>query len=148
MIRAMQNLDLNRINQIEKECFSDVYKEEHLIYELEDNPCANLAVLEIEGVIVGYVDYWITFDSCEVVRIAVAKEYQGRGYGHELLAYMINEAIQADCETIFLEVRRSNIVAQRLYYDHKFMKLSVRKAYYTDNNEDAIVLGKAIGGLK
>lgn len=140
--------DINTIMDIEKECFSDVYKEEHLQYELEDNPCAKLAVLEIEGNIVGYVDYWITFDSCEVVRIAVAKQYQGNGYAHILLNYMIQIAIEEDCETIFLEVRRSNIVAQRLYFGHDFMKLSVRKGYYTNNNEDAIVLGKAIGGLK
>ncbi len=148
MIRPMLINDLDIIDAIEHECFSDVYKQEHLLYELEDNPCAKLAVLEIENKIVGYIDYWITFDSCEVVRIAVAKAYQGNGYAHQLLDYMINQAIQEDCETIFLEVRRSNIVAQRLYFSHDFLKLNVRKGYYSDNNEDAIVLGKAIGGLK
>ncbi len=144
----MELADLGDIENIEQQCFSDVYKTEHLLYELEDNPCAKLAVLEIDNEIVGYVDYWITFDSCEVVRIAVAKAHQGKGYAHILLDHMIEQAIEENCETIFLEVRRSNVVAQRLYFGHDFLKLSVRKGYYTDNNEDAIVLGKGIGGLK
>lgn len=147
MIRKMSIEDLDRIDEIEKESFSSVYKKEQYEYELEDNPCAKLFVLEDENEIVGFIDYWITFDSCQLTKLAIAKEYRGKGYAHELMEYMIEDAIKENCEAILLEVRESNVVAQNLYKAYDFLEINVRKGYYTDNKENAIVMGKAIGGL-
>lgn len=147
MIRRMCIEDLERIDEIEKESFTSVYKKEQYEYELEDNPCAKLFVLEVEDKIVGFVDYWITFDSCQLTKLAIAKEYRGKGYAHELMEFMIEDAIKENCEAILLEVRESNKVAQNLYKAYDFLEINVRKGYYTDNKENAIVMGKAIGGL-
>lgn len=147
MIRKMSIEDLDRIDEIEKESFSSVYKKEQYEYELEDNPCAKLFVLEDENEIVGFIDYWITFDSCQLTKLAIAKEYRGKGYAHELMEFMIEDAIKENCEAILLEVRESNVVAQNLYKAYDFLEINVRKGYYTDNKENAIVMGKAIGGL-
>lgn len=147
MIRKMSIEDLDRIDEIEKESFSSVYKKEQYEYELEDNPCAKLFVLEDENEIVGFIDYWITFDSCQLTKLAIANEYRGKGYAHELMEFMIEDAIKENCEAILLEVRESNVVAQNLYKAYDFLEINVRKGYYTDNKENAIVMGKAIGGL-
>lgn len=147
MIRKMCIADLNRIDEIEKESFSSVYKKEQYEYELEDNLCAKLFVLEDENEIIGFIDYWITFDSCQLTKLAIAKKYRGKGYAHELMEFMIDDAIKENCEAILLEVRESNTIAQNLYKAYDFLEINVRKGYYTDNKENAIVMGKAIGGL-
>lgn len=147
MIRKMTIDDLDRIDEIEKESFSSIYKKEQYAYELEDNPCAKLFVLEKGKEIVGFIDYWITFDSCQLTKFAIAKAYRGNGYAHELMQYMIEDAINEKCEAILLEVRESNTIAQNLYKSYDFLVINRRKGYYTDNKETAIVMGKAIGGL-
>ena len=148
MIRKMQLSDLDAIDQIEKESFRSRYKKEQYEYELQDNPCAYLYVLEVENEIVGFIDYWITFDSCQLTKLAIAKAHRGKGYSLELMDHMIEEAIDLDCEAILLEVRESNQIAQNLYASYDFIEINRRKGYYTDNKETAIVMGKAIGGLK
>lgn len=147
MIRRMEMSDLDTIVEIEKECFKSLYQKEQYAYELEDNPCAKLFVIEEDGVIAGYIDYWITFESCQLTKIAVAKNYRGKGYAKAMMEYMIEDAIKEKCEAILLEVRVSNEKAIALYESYDFIEINVRKGYYTDNNEDAIVMGKVIGGL-
>lgn len=147
MIRKMCMEDLDRIDEIEKECFTSVYKKEQYEYELEDNPCAKLFVLIDDNEIIGFIDYWITFDSCQLTKLAIAKKYQGNGYAYELMDHMIKDAINEKCEAILLEVRESNQIAQNLYKTYGFLEINIRKGYYTDNKENAIVMGKAIGGL-
>lgn len=147
MIRKMCIEDLDRIDEIEKECFTSVYKKEQYEYELEDNPCAKLFVLIDDNEIIGFIDYWITFDSCQLTKLAIAKKYQANGYAHELMDHMIKDAINEKCEAILLEVRESNHIAQNLYKAYDFLEINIRKGYYTDNKENAIVMGKAIGGL-
>ncbi|NBK97009.1 MAG: ribosomal-protein-alanine N-acetyltransferase [Erysipelotrichia bacterium] len=147
MIRKMTIEDLDRIDEIEQESFSSVYKIEQYAYEIEDNPCAKLFVLMVEEKIVGFIDYWITFDSCQLTKLAIAKEERGKGYAHTLMQFMIEDAINENCEAILLEVRESNTIAKTLYEAYDFLEINRRKGYYSDNHETAIVTGKAIGGL-
>lgn len=148
MIREMKESDFSHVEKIENECFVDPYKMEQYLYELHDNPVAKLFVLEIENEIVGFIDYWVTFDACQLTKLAIAKKHRQKGYGSTLIDYMVNNAIEEDCEAIFLEVRESNISAQNLYEKHDFMEMNIRKNYYSDNHENARVMGKVIGGLK
>lgn len=147
MIRVMTLEDLDRIVEIEKQCFTSLYKKEQYAYELEDNPCAKLFVLEKDGNIVAFIDYWITFESCQLTKLAVAEKYRHQGCASALMEYMIEDAINEKCEAILLEVRKSNQVAISLYEAYEFIKIGERKGYYSDNHEDALVMGKVIGGL-
>lgn len=144
----MQTEDLDKVLEIEKECFTHPYTRENYEYELQDNPCAYLYVLKNdENEIVGFIDYWITFESCQLTKIAVAKKYRGNHYSCDMMEFMIEKAIEEECEAILLEVRVSNKVAISLYESYDFININTRKGYYSDNNEDAYVLGKVIGGL-
>lgn len=147
MIREMLVSDLDSVLEIENECFTSVYNKEQYRYELEENSCAKLFVLEEDGKIVAFLDYWITFDMCQLSKIAVKNDCRRKGYGKQLMQYMIDDAIEEQCETISLEVRESNITAQKLYESYEFIEINKRKGYYSDNNETAIVMMKAIGGL-
>lgn len=147
MIREMKIEDLERVIEIEEESFSSVYKKEQYEYELEDNPCAHLFVLEEKGIIIGFIDFWITFDSCQLTKIAIAKAFRGLSYACELMEYMFSFAEKENCEAVLLEVRESNIIAQKLYASYDFIEINRRNGYYSDNNETAIVMGKPLKGV-
>jgi [ribosomal protein S18]-alanine N-acetyltransferase len=90
--------------------------------------------------IVGYVGMWLMVDQAHIVAIAVRDTYRGRGLGELLLAEAIELSLANHQESVTLEVRKSNDVAQALYEKYRFLKVGVRKRYYSDNHEDAIVM--------
>jgi ribosomal-protein-alanine N-acetyltransferase len=90
--------------------------------------------------IVGYVGVWLMVDQAHVVAIAVRDSYRRRGLGELLLTEAIDLAIANGQESVTLEVRRSNWSAQQLYEKYRFFKVGVRKRYYTDNHEDALIM--------
>lgn len=143
----MQPLDLDRVLEIEQASFSSTYNREQYLYELEENPCAKLFVIEEENKIVGFIDYWITFENCQLSKIAVDLHERKKGYAKQLMDFMIKDAITQMCEIVSLEVRESNLTAQKLYESYGFLEVNRRKGYYSDNQETAIVMVKPIGGL-
>jgi ribosomal-protein-alanine N-acetyltransferase len=90
--------------------------------------------------IAGYVGVWLMVDQAHIVAIAVREAYRGLGLGEVLLAEAVDLAIEHDQDSVTLEVRKSNLVAQRLYEKYRFLKVGTRKRYYSDNHEDAIVM--------
>jgi [ribosomal protein S18]-alanine N-acetyltransferase len=95
---------------------------------------------ETSDFIVGYVGIWLMVDQAHIVAIAVREEYRRQGLGELLLAESIDLAIANGQESMTLEVRRTNDSAQALYEKYKFLKVGVRKRYYTDNHEDALIM--------
>lgn len=145
MILQMKVEDLKEVLRIESENFSSPYNEQQYLYELEDNICAQLYIIKVADRIVGYIDFWITFESCQLCKIAVDKNYQGQGYGKQLMTFMFDK-VKAQCETIFLEVRESNQKAIAFYENFAFFKINKRKNYYVDPREDGIIMGKIVVG--
>jgi ribosomal-protein-alanine N-acetyltransferase len=90
--------------------------------------------------IVGYVGMWLMVDEAHIVAIAVREAYRGKGLGEMLLSEAIEIALANQQANVTLEVRRSNLVAQALYEKYRFLKVGVRKRYYSDNHEDAIIM--------
>jgi ribosomal-protein-alanine N-acetyltransferase len=90
--------------------------------------------------IVGYVGLWLMVDEAHVVAIAVRESYRRRGLGEMLLAEAIDLAMSNAQEMVTLEVRQTNRAAQLLYEKYRFLKVGVRKRYYSDNHEDAIIM--------
>ena len=146
-MRRLDEKDIAAILAIENESFSSPYNEQQYVFELEDNPCSYLFGYEEKGELKGFIDFWITFESCQLTKIAVAKQARGKHISLELMDFMIDFAMEKGCETIFLEVRESNEVAKNLYESYDFIEINRRQNYYPDNHETAIVMGKAIGGL-
>jgi ribosomal-protein-alanine N-acetyltransferase len=90
--------------------------------------------------LVGYIGVWLLVDQAHVVAIAVREAYRRRGIGELLLLEAVQLAIDNRQENVTLEVRRSNVAAQALYEKYRFLKVGVRKRYYSDNHEDAIIM--------
>jgi ribosomal-protein-alanine N-acetyltransferase len=90
--------------------------------------------------IVGYVGVWFMVDEAHIVAIAVRESYRGQGLGELLLSRAMDLAMENQQDVVTLEVRRSNLVAQALYEKYRFLKVGVRRRYYSDNHEDAIIM--------
>ena len=90
--------------------------------------------------IVGYAGLWLMTDEAHITTIAVDPSVQGYGIGELLLLGLIDRAKQIGARWLTLEVRVSNEVAQNLYRKYTFKEMGVRRRYYSDNGEDALVM--------
>ena len=96
--------------------------------------------LTSQDYIVGYAGFWKMVDEAHLTTIAVRDTYRRRGLGELLLISVIHLAMQLKAGIITLEVRRSNRVAQALYEKYGFKVVGLRRGYYSDNGEDAILM--------
>jgi ribosomal-protein-alanine N-acetyltransferase len=90
--------------------------------------------------VVGYVSVWYQGDEAHITEIAVRGEHRGRGFGELLLIGSLRAAIEYGSRVMTLEARVSNFVAQKLYEKYGFNTVGIRKAYYSDNREDAVIM--------
>lgn len=97
------------------------------------------------GEVLGYAVCWTIAGESHLLNIAVHPGSRGRGIGRALLAECIRRSARRGASRIFLEVRAGNEAAQRLYRSAGFVFRGVRKGYYTDTGEDAVVLDRPIG---
>ena len=103
-------------------------------------PVGGGACLQAAGRVVGAAGFWLMVDEAHITTIAVRGSHRRLGLGELLLAYIIDRASELNARVVTLEVRVSNTVAQKLYDKYGFLKAGVRKGYYTDNGEDALVM--------
>ena len=130
---------------LESACFHDPWPLEQVIYESKENPVANLYSATIDDEVVGYIDFFITFDSASIARICVADEYRRNGIAKTLIEKMVEvcKKQKEPVENITLEVRESNEAAIKLYEKNGFKKKTKKKMYYSDG-EDAIYMVRCI----
>lgn len=139
VIRNMESRDLDSIVEIEQKSFSIPWS--RLMFEDElFNPNARYLVTEAEGKVVGYIGFWKILDEGQITNIAIHPDFRGLGYGRALITAMIEKAQEMEIHAITLEVRKSNMVAISLYESFGFKTAGIRKNYYSDNNEDALIM--------
>jgi len=97
-------------------------------------------VIEVRHQLIGFCGVWLVLDEAQVTNIAIDPAFRGKGYGTLLFQHMVKNAIARGASNLSLEVRTSNKQAQHLYRKFGLEPVGVRKRYYTDNNEDAIVM--------
>ena len=137
--RKMEPSDLDEIVKIERASFSSPWSTRFFLEELRV-PCARSLLAQIEERVVGYVIYWELPAELDVHNLAVHPNYRRQGIGRSLLSVTIGEARNRGASRISLEVRRSNESAQSLYWSLGFVTRGVRRGYYLDNGEDALVM--------
>ncbi|TXC81923.1 ribosomal-protein-alanine N-acetyltransferase [Metabacillus litoralis] len=139
-IRKMIKEDIEQVYQIELLSFSAPWSKESLLYELEQNLFAKYIVVESEGKIIGYCGLWVIMEDAQITNIAVHPDYRGLNIGESLLKFAVQLSKEMKAKRITLEVRVSNHVAQSLYKKVGFVTGGIRKRYYTDNQEDALIM--------
>ncbi len=139
----MMYKDIDEICALETEAFSLPWT--RLAFEEEmKNDLAYYTVCEHMGNIIAYGGMWLVLDEAHVTNIAVKKDYQRKGIGASLIDNMFASAKKRGVKYMYLELRKSNSTAYELYKKKGFMIDGVRKSYYPDNLEDAIVMLKII----
>lgn len=143
-IRKAKISDLEAIKEIEDESFINPFTKEDLLYEISQNPVSNFLVLEKDGLVVGFIDYWVTFDSATIDQIAVKKSERNQGFAKILLEKSINDLKElGEVSFLTLEVRTSNEPAINLYKSFGYQKVTIKEKYY-DDGEDAIYMVKGL----
>jgi ribosomal-protein-alanine N-acetyltransferase len=92
------------------------------------------------GAILGFAGMWLMFDEAHITTIGVRRALRGRGIGELMLVHLIDQAQEMGAKRLTLEVRVSNEVAQTLYRKYSFREEGVRKRYYSDDGEDALIM--------
>jgi len=90
--------------------------------------------------IVGFSGIWMMADEAHLTNIAVRRQHRGKGLGELLVIATIDLASELKASFMTLEVRASNLVAQNLYHKYGFVQMGIRRGYYLDNREDAIIM--------
>jgi len=139
-IARMTETDLREVLRIESLSFPCAWPQNAFTGELKDNKLAFYFVGRIGPELIAYGGIWIILEDSHVTTIAVHPDWRERGYGEELFVRMLSETIEHDAAWMTLEVRESNIAAQRLYAKYGFAAVSKRPNYYSDNHETALVM--------
>lgn len=138
--RLMEEKDIDQIVKIEEECFTVPWSRVSFENELRINSFARYIVIEDGEKIIGYCGSWVILDEAHITNIAILPEYRGRKLGETLLKKVMEIARQEGAKRMTLEVRVSNHVAISLYRKLGFREGGIRKNYYTDNQEDALIM--------
>lgn len=137
--------DVPEIGALERLCFRAPWSVETYLHELKHNPRAFYYVLRPAAglslpAILAYGGYWLLGDEAHIVTIASHPELRRRQLGNIMLLHLIERTRQAGIIDVTLEVRRGSTAAQGLYAKWGFVEVGLRKRYYRDNNEDALLL--------
>lgn len=139
-IQPMTTADIAAVTRIERASFSTVWPSDAFHNELSTNKLAHYFVGRYEDRVVAYGGIWVILEDSHITTLAVDPEYRGRRFGEVLLLRLIDEAIERGAAWITLEVRESNVVAQRLYRKYGFTTVTMRSGYYSDDNESALIM--------
>ncbi|QOR34688.1 ribosomal protein S18-alanine N-acetyltransferase [Clostridium sp. 'deep sea'] len=140
--RPMLQSDLDNITRIEHLTYTNPWSKNTFITELTHNDHSSYMVLLKNETIIAYGGLWQVLDESHITTIAVDPNYQGKGYGNTMLNILFSKAVTNGATSITLEVRESNEKAINLYKKNGFLVGGRRIKYYSDNNEDALVMWK------
>lgn len=144
-VRSMTVEDVVGVFAVERESFAMPWPEAMFEEEMK-NPLAKYLVIESSGEILGYAGFWLVIGEAQVTNIALLKSCRGKGLGKVLVEALTVLAQTSGADSIILEVRKSNLVAQNVYKKLGFSQCGIRDKYYIDNNEDAVLMQRDLGG--
>lgn len=132
---------VSQIARLEGQCFSDPWSEKSIASELE-NPLSLWLVAEENDQVFGYVGSQTVLDESDMMNVAVDPRFRRQGIAQALIETLIAELAKMGSRCLRLEVRVSNENARALYARMGFRQLGLRKNYYHNPKEDALILGK------
>lgn len=140
-IRPMEEGDSEAVSRLFAVCFSDPWSKESIEQNLQDAASRNLVAVQGEEIL-GYIGILAVLDEADITNVAVSPKCRRQGIGQKLLTQLLVSCREEGIRHIFLEVRRSNEAALGLYRRAGFQEIGVRKAYYSNPKEDAILMSR------
>jgi ribosomal-protein-alanine N-acetyltransferase len=142
VLRPMRLRDVDRVVEIERASFRSPWPRKAFVHEVQYRGISFPVVAEAGGVVFGYILAWFVEDEVHIANIAVDPRQRGRGIGSALLEFVLEKGRREGYQLAYLEVRRSNHTAIRLYEKWGFGVIAVRRRYYEADGEDALVMAK------
>jgi len=144
----MHPADIAQVTEIDHEAFTDQWPAANYERELERWLAHCIVACPEEGkptpsgkeYVIGAAGFWMLNDEAHVTNLSVRNSHRRRGIGELLLIAMIDMALEMDARIITLEVRASNTAAQSLYGKYGFARVGLRRGYYQDDKEDAVLM--------
>ncbi|WP_394888077.1 ribosomal protein S18-alanine N-acetyltransferase [Clostridium butyricum] len=138
-VSIMDENDIDDVLEISNLSFSSPWS--RLSYEQElNNSLAKYFVAKIDNKVVGFIGTWIIVDESHITNVAVHPNYRKLGIGSKLIESMLSYCNKKNCTAYTLEVRESNKAAISVYEKHGFIIDGIRKEYYQDNKENALLM--------
>lgn len=137
LITKMDKNDVDEILNLQQNNNNNILSKLSILEDLDNNSIYFIA--KCDRTIVGYIAANLLYDHIDILSVLVDNSYKRKHIASTLLSYVITYAKENKITDILLEVRTSNIPAQKLYEKFGFNKISIRKQYYPDNLEDAII---------
>jgi ribosomal-protein-alanine acetyltransferase len=134
--------DLHRISELEKQCFPDAWSEGALLSQINGEFYLTFVLKNEAGELLGYISGSLLSTEAEIFRVATDVSRRRQKIGSTLVSHFISYTKERGCSQIFLEVRESNTPARALYTSLGFAENGVRRGYYKNPKEDAILLSK------
>jgi ribosomal-protein-alanine N-acetyltransferase len=146
LIRAAGPQDVDALVKLEEASFAVPWSRKNFEAEVCGNPFSRLLVVphprgqEARFPLVAYLCSWVVFEELRFMNLAVEESFRKQGLARTLVTQSIRQGIDEGCRRGLLEVRASNQPARKLYESFKFKEYATRKSYYTNPNEDAILM--------
>ncbi len=141
IINKMTSDDVDGVISIEQAAYGDHHwSRESFLSEINNELARYYSLHTPEGEMVGYAGCWHILEEAHITTIAIAPDFRRRKYAEALLKRIIDDCYKEKIKYITLEVRVSNEPAIKLYTKYGFSSFGVRKGYYQDNNEDALIM--------
>jgi [ribosomal protein S18]-alanine N-acetyltransferase len=139
-IEPMAREDLQTVQAIEQASFTTPWPPHAYESEIETNRLAQYIVARIDDRVVGYAGMWLMVDEAHITTFAVHPRWRRQRIGERLLLTLLDLAVARRAREATLEVRLSNLPARRLYEKYGFRPVGLRPRYYSDDNEDALIM--------
>ena len=140
VIEPMTIEDVPAVHDIERLSFSSPWPEYAFEQEIKNNRLARYVVARAGQTVAGFAGVWLMVDEAHITTFGVHPDWRRQGIGHQLLLSLIELSLVLGAARMTLEVRASNTAAQALYRSFGFEEVGRRRAYYTDDGEDALVM--------
>ena len=141
IIKPMEKTEVEKVLEIEEQAYGEHHWSKASFYgELSNKLAHYYSAFSEDGQLVGYAGVWHVIDEGHITTIAVKPEFKRKKIGEALLNKILDDSYKAEIKYITLEVRKSNEPAIALYEKYSFKSLGVRKGYYQNNNEDALIM--------
>ncbi len=140
LLSIMRLEDIEHVSRLERRCYTLPWSSSAYVTEVGNTSAHYVVAKDEAGTLLGYAGMWVIMDELHVTTIAVDPAQRGRKIGERLLINLIEESLPRGAERATLEVRERNVAAHSLYLKYGFEDVAVRKNYYSDNNENALIM--------
>ena len=140
-LTQMNAAHVSQVAELERICFADPWSEKSVASELDNKWALWLVALEGDRV-VGYIGSQTSVDETDVMNVAVHPDHRRKGIAEALVVELVEALKKRESHCLTLEVRASNEPAKALYEKLGFAQVGLRKNYYRNPKEDALILRK------